>query len=116
MTSSLVPRPSAIISVGGKDGLVITQLFVPKVGERNLTHQYIIRITFKGDSVKAHSYSLFCVGLPDITLKHEQLAAALLLYEWEDVYFWLQRDCLGFPLATRCCIFSTLNVVVSREV
>ena len=33
---SLVPRPSAIISVGGKDGLVYTvaiaQLFPPKVG------------------------------------------------------------------------------------
>ena len=50
--STLVPRPSAIISVGGKDGLVYTvaiaQLFPPKVGERNLTRQYIIRITFKG--------------------------------------------------------------------
>ena len=49
--------------------------------------------------MKAHSYSLFCVGLPDIALKREQLAAALLLYEREDVYFWLPRDCLGFPLA-----------------
>ena len=66
--------------------------------------------------MKAHSYSLFCVGLPDIALKREQLAAALLLYEREDVYFWLPRDCLGFPLATRCCLFSTLNVVVSCEV
>ena len=109
MQCSLVPRPSAIISMGGKDSLVYTvaiaQLFTPKVGEWNLARQYIIRITFKCGFSEGAFILFFCVGLPDIALKREQLAAALLLYEREDVYFWLPRDCLGFPLATRCCLF-----------
>ena len=44
---SLVPRQSAIISVGRKDGLVYTVRacanFTPKIGERKLTRPYIIR-------------------------------------------------------------------------
>ena len=65
--------------------------------------------------MKAHSYSLFfCVGLPDIALKCEQLAAALLLYEREDV---LATERL-FGISTRYKVlpFSTLNVVVSCKV
>ena len=72
--------------------VAIAQPFPPKVGERNLTRQYIIRITFKGGFSEGAFILSFCVQLPDIALKREQPAAALLLYEREDVYFRLPRD------------------------
>ena len=62
--------------------------FPPKVHERNLTRLYIVHKTIEMATVdefsQGESYSLSCVGLPDIALKH--VAAICFLYEWINVF------------------------------
>ena len=65
------------------------------------------KIMIKGRFSEGTFILFFHVALPDIVMKHEQLAATLLLYDREDVYLWLPRDCLKFLLATGAAFFNT---------
>ena len=105
LVSSLVPRPSAIISVGGKDGLVYTVRactnFPPKVGERKLTRLYIIcksqlrqwllrRLQRTGYSLSlCRTLFLALDFLVSRSSKNSCMTAICYLYQRKDVFLWL---------------------------